>query len=194
MSKETTKSTLLEVGKQLFLERGYSNAGIEAILQTAGIPKGSFYYYFNSKEDFGLQVLDQFADVHLAELERYLADETLSPLERLSKYVESRCERLESRCCRNGCLIGNLSQEMADQSEAFRARLSEIFDKWTGRYAQCLADAQAAGEIDPSLDVQQLAQFWLNGWQGAILRAKTTRSTAPLRTFLSTILGFIRKK
>ncbi len=111
MSKETTRRTLLETGKRIFLERGYSNAGIETILQAAGVPKGSFYYYFGSKEEFGLEVLSYFAAEIVANFERCQADATKSPLERLRAYFEDVCVRLESRECRNGCLVGNLSQE-----------------------------------------------------------------------------------
>src|ERR1700738_3884506 len=110
MSKETTKVILLEAGKRTFLEKGYNNSGIEAILQATGVPKGSFYHYFTSKEDFGLQVLDRFAERCDAEIERSLADPTLGPLERLRHHFETTCARLESQGCRNGCLIGNLSQ------------------------------------------------------------------------------------
>jgi TetR/AcrR family transcriptional repressor of nem operon len=84
-----------------------------------------------------------------------------------------------------------LSQELADQSETFRARLDEIFRGWSVRYAGCLRDAQNSGEIAPELDVNEVADFLLNSWQGAVLRAKTTRSTAPLRTFLNLIFGFV---
>src|SRR3954464_4367984 len=108
MRKESTKSLLLETGKSVFLEKGYSNSGIEAILQAAGVPKGSFYYYFDSKEDFGLQVLDRFADCYKVDLDRYLDDASLSPLMRLRGYFEAVCTRLESQQCRNGCLVGNL--------------------------------------------------------------------------------------
>ncbi len=191
MSKETTKATLLEAGKKIFLERGYNNSGIEAILQAAGVPKGSFYYYFESKEDFGLAVLGRFAECYQSDVERYLDDRTVGPLERLRRYFEAKCERLESQHCRCGCLVGNLSQEMADQSEAFRARLEEIFKGWCGRYAECLAEAQQAGEIPAHLDVHELAEFWLNSWQGAVLRAKTTRSIAPLRTFMNMMFGYV---
>jgi TetR/AcrR family transcriptional repressor of nem operon len=189
MSKEKTKNTLLEAGKRIFLEKGYNHAGIESILQAAGVPKGSFYYYFESKEDFGLQVLDQFAACYRQEIDRYLGDLTLSPLERLRRYFEAACERLESQQCRQGCLVGNLSQEMADQSEAFRSRLEQIFEGWVGRYADCLEQARHAGEIPPHLDVRELAEFWLNSWQGALLRAKTERNTRPLRTFLNVMFG-----
>jgi len=189
MSKEKTKDLLLEAGKKTFLEKGYNNSGIEAILQAAGVPKGSFYYYFENKEDFGLRVLDRFAACFDEHLDRSLGDASVPPLDRLRNYFEAIFERLESDQCRKGCLVGNLSQEMADQSEVFRVRLEEIFESWVDRYAECLRQAQAAGEIGPDLDVRELAEFWLNGWQGAILRAKTMRSTAPLRTFLGVMFG-----
>jgi TetR/AcrR family transcriptional repressor of nem operon len=191
MSKETTKATLLEAGRQIFLERGYNNSGIEAILQAAGVPKGSFYYYFESKEDFGLQVLDHFAECAGRNFDQFFGDRTVGPMERLRRFFEACRGRLESQECRNGCLVGNLSQEMADQSEAFRARLEEIFKGWSGRIAECLSEARDAGEIAPDLDVHELAEFWLNSWQGAILRAKITRSTAPLRTFMNQVFGTV---
>jgi TetR/AcrR family transcriptional repressor of nem operon len=180
---------LLEAGKKTFLEKGYNNSGIEAILQAAGVPKGSFYYYFASKEDFGLKVLDQFALCYDQQLDRTLGDTSVPPLNRLRNYFESAFGKMESDQCRKGCLVGNLSQEMADQSEAFRARLEEIFESWVDRYAKCLREAQQAGEIGSDLDVRELAEFWLNSWQGAVLRAKTMRSTAPLRTFLGVMFG-----
>lgn len=191
MSKETTKTALLEAGRRVFLERGYNHAGVESILHSAGVPKGSFYHYFASKEDFGLQVLNQFAERHNADLDRYLSDTTMTPLGRLRRLVEATCERLESQQCRNGCLVGNLSQEMADQSEAFRSRLDEIFRGWSDRYASCLLQAQRIGEIPEDYDAAELAEFLLNSWQGAVLRAKTLRSTAPLRTFLNVMFGSV---
>jgi len=191
MSKEKTKAALLEAGKQIFLEKGYNNAGIESILQAAGVPKGSFYYYFDSKEDFGLQVLNHFEEHYQTNLDRFLGDHSLAPVERIRRYYEDIKGRLESKQCRNGCLIGNLCQEMADQSEKFRARLEEIFEGWVDRYADCLAQAQQAGEIPAHLDVHELAEFWLNSWQGAVLRAKTMRSTEPIRTFLNMMFGYV---
>jgi len=189
MSKENTREILLEAGKKSFLEKGYNNSGIETILHAAGVPKGSFYYYFRNKEDFGLKVLDQFALCYDQHLDRTLGDNSVPPLNRLRNYFESVFGKLESDQCRKGCLVGNLSQEMADQSEAFRARLEEIFESWVDRYAKCLQEAQQVGQIGSDLDVRELAEFWLNSWQGAVLRAKTMRSTAPLRTFLGVMFG-----
>jgi len=189
MSKDTTKAILLETGKQIFLERGYNHTGIETVLQAAGVPKGSFYYYFKSKEDFGLQVLDRFAADIAARFASCLDNPNLRPLERLRCYFEEVCARLEAQECRNGCLVGNLSQEMADQSEAFRQRLEAIFKEWRERYAGCLKAAQEAGELSPDLDVHELAEFCLSSWQGAILRAKAARSIQPIRAFITTLFG-----
>jgi TetR/AcrR family transcriptional regulator, transcriptional repressor for nem operon len=189
--RDDTRTVLLETGRRIFSEKGYTASGLEAVLQAAGVPKGSFYYYFNSKEDFGLQVINHFAESYEEVLNRFLEDESLSPLERLRRLFESTVERLETQGCRHGCLVGSLSQEMANQSEVFRSRLMEIFQQRVKRFADCLRQAQAAGEVPEQLDVNQLAEFWLNSWQGAILRAKIVRSTAPLRTFLDVIFGYV---
>lgn len=191
MSRENTRAALLDAGKQIFLEKGYNNAGIEAILQAAGVPKGSFYYYFESKEAFGLEVINRFAECIHADLDRSLGDQERTPLERFRFHFESVCARLESQQCRNGCLAGNLSQEMADQSELFRARLEEVFQGCVDRYVACLEQARLVGEIAPDLDIRELAEFWLNSWQGAVLRAKATRSTRPLKTFLNIMFGAV---
>jgi len=191
MVKESTRELLLEAGKRVFLERGYNHSGIETVLQEAGVPKGSFYYYFGSKEDFGLQVLTRFAEAYNAELDRFLSDTAYPPILRLRRLVEATCERLESQQCRNGCLVGNLSQEMAAQSEVFRVRLDEIFRGWSSRYADCLKEAQEAGEIPDGFDLGELTEFWLSSWQGAVLRAKTIRSAAPLRTFLNLMFDYV---
>ncbi|WP_435019153.1 TetR family transcriptional regulator C-terminal domain-containing protein [Tundrisphaera sp. TA3] len=191
MSKETARDILLEAGRKTFLEKGFNGAGLEGILRTTGIPKGSFYYYFGSKEEFALEVLNRFDERKGKELDRILGDESHSPLNRLRRYFESLRDCLEARECREGCLVGNLSQEMADHSEAFRERLERIFEGWVDRLAVCLAQARELGEVEASVDVRDLAEFWLNSWQGAMLRAKTMRSSAPLETFLHVVFGSI---
>ena len=148
MSKEKTRDLLLEAGKKTFLEKGYNNSGIESILQAAGVPKGSFYYYFESKEDFGLKVLDRFAECYRRAIWTGPWATPRCPRWTGSGTISRRSSRQSGvRPVPQGCLVGNLSQEMADQSEAFRARLEEIFESWVDRYAECLKEAQEAGEI-----------------------------------------------
>ena len=184
MARGQTKDVLLEVGRKMFLERGYNHAGIECILQAAGVPKGSFYNYFESKEDFALQVIDRFAACHDAVLDGHLLDRSRRPLDRLRGYFMAIIEHLDTDQGCRGCLVGQLSQELAEQSESFRARLEGIFARWVDRFAECLTEARDAGEMELAPDGRPYAEFLLNSWQGALLRAKSARSTAPLRTFV----------
>ena len=184
-AKVTTKAALVDAGTQLILEQGYHHTGIQDVLQAAGVPKGSFYYYFPSKEAFGMAVIAQFAAAYLARLEQYLGDTTSSPLTRLRRHQEELLARFEHRGCRGGCLIGNLSQELADQSPRLRAQLDAVLTSWRERYAQLFREAQAVGELRADLDPQALADFYLDSFEGALLRAKVSKSPAPLRVFLT---------
>ncbi|MEW4568530.1 TetR family transcriptional regulator C-terminal domain-containing protein [Tautonia sp. JC769] len=187
--RDRTREVLLEVGRKVFLEKGYNAAGLEAVLRTAGVPKGSFYYYFGSKEEFGLAVVDSFVRDSSEQLEATLSERGLPPMVRLRRYFDASAERFEAGRCRSGCLIGKLSQEMAEQSEAFRTRLSEALDAWTDRLAACLREAQEGGELRADLDARALAELLADGWQGALLRAKTLQSPRPLRSFVDLMFG-----
>jgi TetR/AcrR family transcriptional repressor of nem operon len=184
-AKATTKKALLDAGTAIILEKGYHHTGIQDVLQAAGVPKGSFYYYFPSKEAFGLEVIAHFAAAYRQRLEQYLGDPTQSPLTRLRRHLEQTLAQFERRGCRGGCLIGNLSQELADQSDRLGARLEAVFTDWRERYASLFREAQAVGELRADLDPQQLAEFYLNSFEGAVLRAKVRKSPEPLRLFMT---------
>ncbi len=193
MKKESSHTRLLETGQRIFLEKGYNHTGIQEVLKDAGVPKGSFYYYFKSKEDFGLQVIESFAADYHTKLDRFLLDETLTPLTRFRHYFEYGIQQFEANQFRCGCLIGNLSQEMAGQSDTFRSRLDEILDQWRERFAQCLKQAQVEGELCDQWDVRMLANYCLDSWEGAILRAKVTQSIEPLQTFMTILFDIVLK-
>ncbi|MGQ4649136.1 TetR family transcriptional regulator C-terminal domain-containing protein [Lyngbya aestuarii] len=193
MNRSDTKTALLKAGTCIIREKGYNHTGIKEILQSTGVPKGSFYHYFNSKEDFGLQIIENEAIAHDQFLEQYLGNEALTPLTRLRHYFEAKCEEFGSLQCREGCLLGNLGQELADQNEIFRSRLQKIFARWRQRFAECLKQAQEAGEISSSFDVPELAEYCLNAWEGAILQMKITKSIAPLTAFMNITFGYVLK-
>ena len=194
MDKQETKDTLLRAGTELISRHGYNHTGLNEILAAAGVPKGSFYYYFDSKEDFALQVLDKFASRTEARFAGFLSDETLPPLGRLRAYFEWYVNYWESAQWSIGCLMGNIGQELADQNEAFRAKVDSMMQVRSEDIAKCLLAAQQAGEIDSSLDVQELAAFCFNSWEGAILRMKVTKTAAPLRTFIHILFDSILKQ
>jgi TetR/AcrR family transcriptional regulator, transcriptional repressor for nem operon len=183
-SKETTKTALLEAGTSIMLEKGYNNTGIQEVLDSIGVPKGSFYYYFDSKEDFALKIIEHHDLSYSEFLRAFLEDKSLTPIERLRKYCSEGMQMFEANQCRKGCLIGNLSQEMSDQSEVLRARLEEVLTKWRNKFAQCIKEGQDKGQITKAIDHVQLAEFFLCGWNGAILRAKTTKTTTPQKAFM----------
>lgn len=192
-TKESTKTQLLEAGIEIMLEKGYNNTGIMEVLQSTGVPKGSFYYYFDSKEDFGLQIINHFHVNYQAKLAETLGDLSKSPLERLHAYCDLGIVMLEQNACRKGCLIGNLSQEMADQSEVFRHRLQEIMMDWRKKFADCIQEAQESGEIASDFEPDALAEYLQSGWSGAVMRAKTMKSTEPLQTFSKILFDTVLK-
>lgn len=187
MEKKDTRAEIIRIGTDMIALQGYNATGIDAVLKQAGVPKGSFYHYFGSKEEFGLAVIDHFAARYDQRLDTFLNDEEVTPLNRIRNYLESGLARLTQNHCTRGCLVGNLGQEMADQSERFRSRLDEIFAAWKARFAACLRAAHRAGELSPTLDPEVVAGVILSGWEGAILRAKVMKSPQPLRDFIEVL-------
>ncbi len=191
MEKKDTRAEIIRIGTDMIALQGYNATGIDAVLKQAGVPKGSFYHYFGSKEEFGLAVIDHFATRYDQRLDTFLNDEEVTPLNRIRNCLESGLARLTQNHCTKGCLVGNLGQEMADQSERFRARLDEIFATWKTRFAACLRAAHEAGELSPALDSEVVAGVILSGWEGAILRAKVMKSPQPLRDFLEVLFATV---
>ncbi len=166
------------------LERGYHNTGIHDILAAASVPKGSFYHYFKNKEDFGLQVVDRYADDGYAEIDRVLNGKRQPPLLRLRRLFEEFRADYERRFCRDGCLLGNLGQEMADVNDKFSDRISLHFDRWTARIALCLDEAVVSGDLTADADTTMLAGTLLDAYEGALLRMKVVKNIGPLQAFL----------
>ena len=185
--KESAREKIIAAGVEIVAVSGFNATGIDAILKAAGVPKGSFYHHFGTKENFGIEVITLFAENYTKKLHGYLDDETLAPLQRIRRYLEESIERTVQDNFSKGCLIGNLGQELAAQSERFRCRLEEVFHDWLGLFAKCLHEAQQVGELNPGLDPQLLAGFLLSGWEGAILRAKVMRSPEPLKQFVNVL-------
>lgn len=183
MKNTATRDKLIETGAELIGQHGYNATGINTVLKTCGVPKGSFYHYFSSKEAFGLAVIDQFAAAYDAQLAELLEDGTTPPLERLRRYFAAGREHMHSCNHATGCLIGNLGQELAGQSDTFRDVLDNVFQRWEQRLVHCLRDAQARGDITTHTAPEALASFILTGWEGAILRAKTLKSVKPMEQF-----------
>jgi TetR/AcrR family transcriptional repressor of nem operon len=173
---------------------GYSASGIQAIVEAAGVPKGSFYTYFDSKEAFGNEVLDVYSERGLAKLRTFLEDGVeLSPLARLEAYFNDRIEAFRASGFTRGCLLGNFSAEAADHSALMRQHLADHFAQWSESLETCIAQGQARGEIKAQFPAASLARFVLNSWEGALLRMRADKSEAPLAEFMAIIFGCVLK-
>lgn len=180
---DNTREHLLETGLTLLLQRGYNNLGIQTLLQTAGVPKGSFYHFFRSKEDFALQVVDRYmVDVHRG-LEASVGDSSLPPLQRARHFFELTRDKYGADGYL-GCMLGALGQELSGVNDVFVQRIEWCFSEVTRRLAECLEDARRQGDLPNDCDPDDMANVLLNCWEGAALRSRLRRDPAPLDRML----------
>lgn len=193
MAKETTRNKILEVGSRIIHQKGFNNTGIQEILNEAGVPKGSFYFYFKSKEDFGLALIDEFDSLVIGHLASILAIDSLSPLDRLKSFFSFFRILFQSENCTRGCPIGNLSQELSDINENIRKRLDESFNNMGSLIETCLNEAKEKGELQNDTPVPELAAYIINSWEGTLLRMKVSRDISPLLVFERMLFDTILK-
>ena len=178
-----TRERLLQSGVATMTEKGFSATGLDEILRRVSVPKGSFYHYFGSKNEFGTELIQRYADYFARKIDRFLLDDSHSPLERMKLFLANAESGMARHEFKRGCLVGNLGQEMGNLPESFRGQLMAVFADWQHRFVVCLEAAKAAEQINPDADCNELAKvFWI-GWEGAVLRAKLEKSPEPLIAF-----------
>ncbi len=183
MPKPSNRQRILEAGRNVMFRKGYVGAAVRDIVAEAPAPQGSFTNHFRSKEEFAREVLDLYFEELKRLVAETLGDATRSPRQRLRRYLDIITNRLAGAEFSRGCLIGDFSLEAAPQSETLRTRLAEIFAEWRAPFAACIAEGQAAGEIAATFAPEELAEFLLSSWEGAILRMKVERNAEPLERF-----------
>jgi TetR/AcrR family transcriptional regulator, transcriptional repressor for nem operon len=183
MPKPSLKDAILDAGLKTMFRTGYHGTSVRDVTAVAGAPQGSFTNHFRSKEAFASEVLDRYFAHTRTLVAQALGDASLTPRARLRRYLDIITGRLEHDGFARGCLIGDLSLEATGSSELLRAQLASIFREWREPFAVCIAEAQASGEIADDFDAQELAEFLLASWQGAMLRMKVERSPEPLERF-----------
>ncbi len=176
-----TKAELIKAGAGLFLRHSYQGTGINDILSAAKIPKGSFYHFFASKEDFALAVIACQAEEVRARWAVSLEDASLSPLRRIEALFDRGAERLEAGRFAAGCPLGGMAQEMAGLSEPLRMAANEALKKVEAQLATCVREGQECGEIAKTPDAADAARCIWFAWQGALIAAKAAKSADPVR-------------
>lgn len=177
------RQQLLERGMAMLLRQGYHDLGLAALLESTKTPKGSFYHYFKSKEDFALQVLDLYLQGAHKGLDLCLRDDSLPALKRVRRFFELTEQKYREEGYL-GCLVGGLGQELSGVSEVFRRKVEQCFSQIESRLAETLELAIQRGELKPGTDAKRLAKLLMTCWEGAALRSRLIRDPAPLHEML----------
>jgi TetR/AcrR family transcriptional regulator, transcriptional repressor for nem operon len=181
---------LLEAGVSVFAQKGYHGTGVKDIVERAGVPKGSFYNYFESKEAFGAAILHHYAAEQAAEWEQYSrAADCPDPLLALRSIYERIVADYEACDDRYGCLLGNFAGEIAQSSELCRAAARDTIAAWRVGFADYLFRGQDYGSVRGDLAASAMADFFWNAWEGSLLRMKLDHSVEPLRACLDLMFG-----
>ncbi|MBI6616696.1 MULTISPECIES: TetR/AcrR family transcriptional regulator [Pseudomonas] len=177
---------ILDVGQRIMAAKGYTAVGLNEILATAGVPKGSFYHYFGSKDAFGEALLESYFETYLDEIDQTLSQPGLTMAQRLLNYFRIWQDTQSFQDCQGKCLAVKLGVEVADLSEAMRAVLkrgtSGIIDRLASGIESGLAEGSLAISGTPHEVAQNLYQLWL----GASVMVKITKSVQPFETAMST--------
>ncbi|HEX6884209.1 MAG TPA: TetR family transcriptional regulator C-terminal domain-containing protein [Planctomycetota bacterium] len=193
-TKETgTRERLLEVGAQAVAEKSFNACGLTEILKRAGVPKGSFYHYFASKEDFGVALIERQMALHLETLGPILSDRRKKPLARLRAVFEFGREECIQHGSERQCLIAKMALETGQLSPTVHAALQLAYDQWTAILARVVREAQAEGEIVLSHDPERLASILVMLWEGATIRSQIDRSLQPVEDCLEFVFGDLLK-
>lgn len=186
------KLLLINIGTAIFTQKGFSITSLDEIVEIAEIPKGSFYYYFKSKDEFAIEVIKNYGIYFSKKLQRILSNDKKSPLERLKEFTKEAEAGVRRYEFKRGCLIGNLGQEMATLEEHFRIELLNVIADWRDQVRQCIDLAKERREIKTTVDASELANFFWCAWEGAVLCSKLELSTQPLnivsRLFITELL------
>lgn len=198
-SKQTSgaidiREGILAIGQRLMARKGYSAVGLNEILSAAGVPKGSFYHYFSSKDAFGEALLESYFADYLAELDATLARPDLNMAERLLSYFQLWQQTQSFSECQGKCLAVKMAAEVADLSEAMRLALQRGTEGIVRRLQAAIEAGAAEGSLMLEADSGATAHSVYQLWLGASLMVKIERSTGPFEYAMQATCRILRIK
>ena len=182
------REKLLDQGVKMLMDQGYHGTGLKDILDSVGIPKGSFYNYFASKEVFAAEAISHYIEPFIIRLDGHLQNPELNGLTALKQYYAELIIEVEQAGYKGGCLLGNLIGELGDTSEVCRRALKETLERYKNLQLSALLRAQQEGTVRVDLNVEIMADLLVDNWQGALLRMKIDQSVKPLQQFVTSLL------
>ncbi|AVF37621.1 TetR/AcrR family transcriptional regulator [Rahnella sikkimica] len=176
---------ILETGQRIMAGKGFSAVGLNEILKDAGVPKGSFYHYFGSKEAFGVAMLERYFDDYLAQIDSTLSQLGLNMSQRLMNYWQQWQESQSFFDCQGKCLAVKLGAEVADLSDSMRLTLQAGTSGIISRLTQALESGVAEGSLTVDDEPARVAESLYQLWVGASIMVKIVRHTGPFDSAMS---------
>lgn len=186
---EATRDKLLEAGISLLSEQGYHGTGLKQILDVVKVPKGSFYNYFNSKEQFTAEIINEYSDWLLGAFDAILKQQPDDPRSAILQAYDVLIAHFEAEGCQKGCLIGNLAAEIGGSSDACRDAMRRTLRLWKQRFVVLVAEGQSKGQFRRDVPAEALTDLFWSTWEGALLRMRIDRDTVKLRQQLDLLLN-----
>lgn len=186
------RDRILATGQRIMGGKGFSAVGLNEVLSAAGVPKGSFYHYFGSKEAFGEALLEDYFSAYLADMDRIFSQPRKSRAQQLDAYFKAWMDNQSFEDCQGKCLAVKLGAEVADLSQSMRATLQRGTAGIIGRLAQVLDAGVQEGSLAFSGTPQAVAQSLYELWLGASLMVKIVRRRQPFDNALRTTHSLIR--
>lgn len=187
---EHLKEKLLDEGVAMFMEQGYHGTGIQEVVDKVGIPKGSFYNYFKSKEDFGSKAIIHYSDQFKEFLTSILEVSKVDTTKALNQFFDNLTQIFDEKDCKDGCLIGNFAAEISDSSNLGRDTMSRCIGEWKDIIKEIMIRGQEKKVIREDLSADELADFLLNFLEGSLLRMKIESSTDSLKQMKRTFMNY----
>ncbi len=181
------KERLLRAGMKLFYENGFHGTTIDAVLAEAGVPKGSFYHHFGSKDVFGQAVLDRYITFQGDMFTKWAAKKNLSTADQMTGYFKDMAQIFIKSGFQTACLTGKFSTEVAATSDVFREQLAAQIFMWKTHVSAVLAAGQERGDIRRDRSSDELADAVLALIQGAFVLTLSTRDKRTLTTICDTM-------
>ena len=176
---------IIDVAKSLMTHKGYTAVGLMEVLKAAGVPKGSFYHYFRSKEEFGQALLEEYFQEYIGRVDVVMAAQGTGA-ERLLGYLRYWAKTQAFDHPEEKCLVVKLGAEVCDLSEDMRGVLEEGTALIIQRIKRCVQQGMADGSITSTQDAEALAESLYQLWLGASLLVKVRNTTAAFDTALMT--------
>lgn len=191
--KEKT-AYLLDKGLELLWSKGYNGTSVNDIVKVADVPKGSFYFYFDSKEDFAVKALDRYFALKRSATAEMLENESVSPAQRLYDYYDKRVSIMKDQLnCTLGCMGCNIGNEMAEHSEKIRMTVVNHEEKIRRQIIGVVTAAQMNEEIDHTIDPDKIVAFIEDAYKGMLISMKAVQNAKPLDNFLFFLRTLILK-